>query len=158
MATPRQCKAKTKSGAQCAAYAVKGSRFCLTHAPERARERAKRNKRGGEARRAIPKVSEGIDAPRIANVGDVLGLVNWVIADTWHLENSAPRSRALLAAADQAVKVLQIGELEDRVRALWARWWWFVIVLGLLVLVEIGERAGIIPSGGRLCPWWVIGC
>jgi len=118
MATPRQCKAKTKSGAQCAAYAVKGSKFCLTHSPERARERAKRNKRGGEARRAIPKSSEGVDAPRIANVGDVLGLVNWVIADTWHLENSAPRSRALLAAADQAVKVLQIGELEERVSAL----------------------------------------
>lgn len=113
----RQCKAKTKSGARCAAYAVIGSDFCLTHAPERARERAERNKRGGQVK-ATPRPSAGIDAPKIANVQDVLGLVNWVICDVWQQENTAPRARALLAAAAQAIECLQIGALEARVKAL----------------------------------------
>jgi uncharacterized protein involved in exopolysaccharide biosynthesis len=33
-----------------------------------------------------------------------------------------------------------------------ARWWWFWLVLGLVVIVEIGAAVGAIPSGVRLCP------
>lgn len=115
MATPAQCRANTKKGTRCTAFAVKGSEFCLTHAPERAKERAARNRRGGLAR-VIPKVAG--DAIEVASMTDVLGLVNAVILDTWQLENSAPRSRALLAAAELAIKAMQIGELEERVARL----------------------------------------
>jgi hypothetical protein len=36
--------------------------------------------------------------------------------------------------------------------------WWFWVVLALVCLVEIGAALGVIPNGGRLCPWWAIGC
>ena len=117
MAIARQCRAKTRSGKRCGGYAVKGSAFCLTHSPERARERAARNRRGGLAR-IIPKATAGQDAPRIESIGDVLLLVNLTIADVWLLENTASRARALLAAAETAIKTLQIGELEARVAAI----------------------------------------
>jgi hypothetical protein len=112
-----QCKATKRGGKRCEAYAVKGSDFCLTHAPDRARERAERNRRGGLAR-VIAKASAGAPAPKIGEIGDVLGLVNSVIGDVWLQENTAPRARALLAAAAQAIECLQIGQLEERVKAL----------------------------------------
>jgi hypothetical protein len=113
----RQCKAKTKNGKPCGGYAVTGSRFCLTHDPGRARERAERNRAGGLARLS-PKATEGQDAPKIATVADVLNLVNATIADLWLLENSVPRARGLLAAAEGAIKALQAGELGARVATL----------------------------------------
>lgn len=117
MATARQCKSKKRNGSRCEAYAVAGSDFCLTHDPARAKERAERNRRGGLAQ-AARKATEGIDAPRIESVGDVLALVNFTIADLWLLENSVPRGRGLLAAAEGAIKALQAGELGERVAAL----------------------------------------
>lgn len=113
----RQCKAKKKSGTRCEAYAVIGSDFCLTHDPGRAKERAQRNRAGGLAK-AAPKATEGVDAPKVESIADVIALINFTIADLWLLENSVPRARGLLAAASEAIKALQIGELEDRVAAL----------------------------------------
>lgn len=113
----KQCKAKTKGGARCGAYAVTGSDFCLTHDPARAKERAERNRKGGRAK-ASPKATAGIAAPQIESIADVIALVNYVIADLWLLENTVPRARGLLAAGDAAVKALEIGELEARVAAL----------------------------------------
>jgi hypothetical protein len=113
----RQCKAKTKSGKRCEGYALTGSDFCLTHDPKRAKDRADRNRRGGRAHRS-PKPTEGVAAPKIESVADVLAIVNFVIADLWVLDNTVPRARGLLAAGEAAVKALEIGELEERVAAL----------------------------------------
>ena len=114
----KRCRRIKRDGKQCRGFAVRGSGgFCLTHSPKHANKRRARNAAGGRAR-AVPKASAGSDAPRIEGTGDVILLVNWVIADTWNLENSAPRSRALLAACAQAIACLEIGDLEERVRLL----------------------------------------
>lgn len=111
----RQCKAKTRRGARCSAYAINGSAYCFTHDPKSAHKRAMRNRRGGQAH-ATRKVSG--KAVQIEGAGDVLQLVNKTVLDTFELDNTAARSRALLAACDTAIRVLQIGELEERVQAL----------------------------------------
>lgn len=108
------CQAQTRSGARCQANAGE-SGFCFFHDPSRAAERAKAHRRGGLAK-LIAKVSG--PAVAIANVAGVLVLVNAVILDTWEQENTAARSRALLAAGELAIKALQIGELEERVKRL----------------------------------------
>ena len=112
----RQCRSKTKFGARCQANAGADG-LCYFHSPSQARTRARARRCGGLAR-VIAKATQGKAAPVIANVGDVLGLVNDVIADVWLQENTAPRARALLAAAAQAIQCLQIGDLENRVKAL----------------------------------------
>lgn len=111
----KPCQATTKTGAACGGYAVEGSDFCFAHAPECGRDRAEARRRGGQAR-AIPKVSG--EPVMVASLGDVLALVNAVIVDTWLQENSATRSRALLACGELAVKALQAGEVEARLFAI----------------------------------------
>jgi hypothetical protein len=114
MAKP--CKAKTKNGKRCGGYAVAGSDFCFTHDPARARERATARKRGGMAQ-AIPKVA-GEWTKKIESIGDLIELLNLVILDTWQQENTAARSRALLAAIDTGARCLTAGEFEARLAAL----------------------------------------
>jgi hypothetical protein len=75
---------------------------------------------GGFNRRTPARVS-GNDPIVIADMAGVLALVNAVIADTWQQENCAARSRALLGAADVAIRALQVGEFEARIAALEAR-------------------------------------
>jgi hypothetical protein len=74
----------------------------------------------GGHRRSRAKVSSA-DPVSVNDLPDVLALCNAVIADSWALDNSPARSRVLLAAADVAMRCLQVGELEARVRALEAR-------------------------------------
>ncbi len=113
----KQCKALKKNGQRCTAYAVKDSAYCLTHSPERASERAERNRKGGRARQT-PKATAGEPAIVLATITDVLRLVNAVVRDLWLQENTAPRARALLAAGELAIKAMQLGDLEERVRKL----------------------------------------
>jgi len=112
----RQCRAKTKAGARCASAAGPGG-TCFTHDASRAEERAAARKLGGYHRKTAARVS-GEAAPQIITLADVLKLINAVIVDTWALENTSARSRALLALGEGALKVLEACELEARLEAL----------------------------------------
>ena len=109
------CTAITKDGSQCQAAAGE-SGYCFTHDPEKSADRAEARKLGGFNRRTA-KLS-GCDPVEIVTPADVVRLVNAVIADTWLQENSATRSRALLACGELAVKALQAGEIDARLQAL----------------------------------------
>jgi hypothetical protein len=109
-----KCKSRTKTGGKCSANAG-DTGFCWAHDPTLAEKRAQAHRQGGKQHR-IPKVAG--PAVQIASADDCLQLVNKVVVDTWELENSAARSRVLLQAASTAMDVLQIGELEERVKAL----------------------------------------
>ena len=115
----KQCKAHTKRGTRCP-NAAGADGFCFTHSPTRAAERKAARKLGGFNRRAAVRVS-GNEAVQIKDMGDVLRLINAVIADVWALENSPARGRVLLGAADMAIKALTNGELEERVKAIESR-------------------------------------
>ena len=110
----RTCRGKNNRGAPCTAPAGANG-FCYFHDPAQGKTRAEARKRGG-LHRAARKIA---DAPGdIVTIQDILRTVNAVIADTWQQDNSAQRSRALLAACDIAIKVLQASELSERVAAL----------------------------------------
>jgi hypothetical protein len=111
-----QCKAKTRTGARCTAYAVSDSQYCFTHAPERARERAQAHRRGG-CNRIAPKVGKW--QGRIKTIDDALTFLNdLVIPDLIALENTVTRARALIAAIETAIKAIDAGEVERRLTAL----------------------------------------
>lgn len=114
-----RCKAKKRSGGRCPNPAG-ASGYCFAHDPDRAAERTAARKLGGFNRRTAARVS-GDEPPHIENMADVLRLVNAVIADTWQQDNGAARSRALLACADVAIKVLTMTDLEVRIAALEAK-------------------------------------
>jgi hypothetical protein len=112
----RQCKAKKRNGERCPNPAGE-SGYCFTHDPDRHAERSAARKLGGYHRRTPVRIS-GDEPIRIDSMSDVLKLINTIIMDTWIQENGAARSRALLACADAAIKVLTMTDIEARIAKL----------------------------------------
>jgi hypothetical protein len=110
------CRAKTARGNPCSNPAA-SSGYCFAHDPDRKAEAQAARRLGGYHRRTAARVS-GDTAITIASMQDVLTLINSIVADTWQQDNSAARSRALLACAEAGVKVLEQTEIEGRLAAL----------------------------------------
>ena len=119
ISTGRRCKATTKSGDPCAAYAGDGSDYCFWHDPAKAEERKAARQRGGQARHGrnvIPPT--GGEPVEIRQVGDVLPLLERAVNDLLALENSIARARAIGYLAGVAIKTLEVSELAERVAEL----------------------------------------
>lgn len=112
------CKARTKSGKPCGMRTAKGGRYCFTHDPARARDRAEARRKGGQAQ-ATPHAGSPETIPAdIRTINDARPLLGYVLAELLVMDNSIPRARALLALFDSHVKAFEIGELEARIKAL----------------------------------------
>ena len=119
-ASPAQCAATNKRGQPCASPVIRGSRYCYTHSPSKARERAAARRKGGHNRRASAKSQQSQPEP----IGDVRGVLAWVnaaLADVWLLENTARRAQTISTLCNTALKALEVGELEQRIAALEVR-------------------------------------
>ena len=70
-------------------------------------------------RRRKEKAVEGAyDIEGLENVGQVRRLIHIAVLDTLSLENSIARSRSLAYLAQVALKALEVGEFEERLRSL----------------------------------------
>ena len=117
MAT-RTCKGVNETGERCRQAPLSDGDFCFWHDPEHAKEAGEARRLGG-LRRRKEKVLEGSYAIEgLENIAQVRRLVEIAVLHTLALENSIARSRALIAAAGTAAKLLEAGELEDRVTRL----------------------------------------
>jgi hypothetical protein len=97
---------------------VSGSDQCFTHAPERAQERAKARKRGGQARETphlypLPKTPG-----TLRDVESIQTALEQVVHETLAQRNGHERSRAIGSLLMIALKALETGEMESRLRAL----------------------------------------
>jgi hypothetical protein len=100
---------------------LEGERYCFTHHPDKARERAIARKRGGHNRQT-PTVAEIPTEPiRLRTVRDVQELLEGAVADTLAQSNSAQRSRTLGYLLGIALRALEVGELEERLAMLEGR-------------------------------------
>ena len=112
------CKFVKDGGERCRAAPLHEDDFCFWHDPDHAKEAAEARRLGG-LRRRKEKVVEGSYAIEgLENIAQVRRLVEIAVLDTLALENSIARSRALIAAAGTAVKLLEAGEFEERLRGL----------------------------------------
>lgn len=116
-----QCTATTADGKRCRAPALQGRPFCFAHDPDRAAERADARQRGGYNRRTPKALGPDGYPTRLRCVGDVQGLLEAALADTVQQENSGSRTQALVRLALGALKVLELGDLEERLAVLEAR-------------------------------------
>lgn len=102
---------------------LKGEAWCFAHHPDLASDRLTAQKQGGRRNRAAGTVltlAED-DSALPLELGDmkaVQGALNLVWRDTLRQENSGQRSRTLVAVALAAMKCLEVGEYEERIRAL----------------------------------------
>lgn len=116
----RRCSATTSRGAPCRMAPVTGSEppRCFTHAPERARDRAKARKRGGEARRTLRLFAIGETPAELRDVVSIQRVLESTVLETQALPPGHERSRAIGSLLMIALKALEVGELEARLAAL----------------------------------------
>lgn len=116
MVMKRDCKATTIAGKRCSMSPLRGKDFCFVHAPNLARKRAVARKRGGLNRRR-PKTP----APRSLELRDIRSvqlLLETAARDALCLDNGVSRCRVLAYIATVAARMLEVGELEQRLSAL----------------------------------------
>lgn len=112
----RQCTAIKSNGQPCQSYTVEGSDLCYFHSPTMAAKRAEARHRGGVNRRAPKNAAHGPYA--IKTVADIMQALEDALNDACGLENSHARARTIGYLCQISLKALEIGELEERVKAL----------------------------------------
>jgi hypothetical protein len=88
------------------------------HDPEHAEEVQEARRLGGLRRRKEKITSGAYEFEGLGSVNQVRRLLEIAALDALGLENSIARSRTLAYLAQVSVKLLEVGELEDRVRAI----------------------------------------
>jgi hypothetical protein len=88
------------------------------HSPEYAEEVGEARRLGGLRRRREVAVSGAFDFVGLETVVDIRRLLVVAVLDTLGLENSIARNRTLAYLATSAIKLLEMGELEDRLASL----------------------------------------
>jgi len=112
------CAATTKAGNPCRGRPVAGSRYCAFHDPQRAAAVAAGRRAGGHSRRRESRsVALDVAGPRdvaavlVGELSDLLGTVG----------PGLQRSRAVAYLAGVLLRAFEVGQLEDRLEALEAR-------------------------------------
>lgn len=105
-------------GRLCRAGPQRDRPYCFAHDPERVEEAAEARRLGGLRRRKEGTIAVAYDLPGLDTLDGIRRVFDIVVADLLGLENTVARSRALIAAATGATKLLSIGEHEDRIAAL----------------------------------------
>ncbi len=114
----RLCRATKDNGEPCRAAPLSGSDYCLMHSPEHADEVAEARRLGGLRRRREVAVSGTYEFEGLASVAQIRRLVEVAVLDTLGLENSISRNRTLAYLAQAAVRLLEVGELAERMAAI----------------------------------------
>lgn len=117
--SPRACKTVKEGGEVCRQAPLVDKEFCFWHDPDNATEAAEARRLGGLRRRREKTLAVAYDLDdRLDTVLKIRRLVEIAAFDTVGLENSTGRSRTLIAAAMAAAKLLEVGEVEERLAAL----------------------------------------
>ena len=114
----RQCAYRKEDGQMCRAAPLREGEFCLMHSPEHAEDMTEARRLGGLRRRREVAVAGAYDFAGLQTVADIRRLLDVAVLDTLGLENSIGRARTLAYLATSAIKLLEVGELEQRLASL----------------------------------------
>lgn len=117
------CAAVKPDGSPCRAAPLQGGTYCRLHSPAHTAEVAEARRLGGLRRRREATVRRVYDVGTLDSVAQIRRLVEIAITDTLELENSIARARTLTYQAQTAIRLLEVGEVEQRLAALeeWQR-------------------------------------
>ena len=88
------------------------------HAPEKEEEAADARRLGGLRRRREKTLAGAYDLSGLGSIEAIRRIVEIALFDLLGLENSIARARVLISGALAAAKLLETGELADRIAAL----------------------------------------
>ncbi len=118
MVASRACKGSKEDGTPCGSPPLQDGDFCLMHDPAHAEEMTEARRLGGLRRRKEKAVEGAYEFGGLGEVSQVRRLLEIAALDTLSLENSVARSRTLAYLAQVALKALEVGTFEERLRAL----------------------------------------
>ncbi len=114
MVTMSACSGLKKNGQPCRAPKLRDSEYCLMHSPDHAEEVAEARRLGGLRRHREVAVAGAYEFNGLVSVADLRRLLEIAALDTLGLENSIARARTLGYLVGVAAKLLEVGELEER--------------------------------------------
>ena len=114
----RRCQAIAQGGAPCNAPPLREGPHCFWHSPAHQADAQEARRLGGLRRRREATLAGAYEFDGLATVGDIRRLLEIATTDTLELENSVARSRTLAYLAQTAARLLEAGELEERLAAL----------------------------------------
>ena len=113
----RGCSFEMPDGLACRAPALRGKTICYWHDPDKAEEAAESRRIGGLHRRKARSVATIYDFSGLRTIESAQRLLETAAIETLALENSIARNRALISAAAGAGKLIEAGDLADRLSA-----------------------------------------
>jgi hypothetical protein len=114
MITGKACNARKEDGSACGAPPLKGGDFCVAHSPDHADEMQEARRLGGLRRRKERTLASAYEFDGLGTAEQIRRLVEIAVLDTLSLENSVARARTLAYLAQTAAKLLETGNLEQR--------------------------------------------
>ena len=117
MVVTRTCKARNEGGDPCRAAPLVDNEFCFVHSPEHAAEMQEARRLGGLRRRREKTLAGVYDFDGLGSVEAIRRIVEVAVLDALGLDNSIARGRLLVACALAGAKLLEVGELEQRLEA-----------------------------------------
>lgn len=118
MSGPRGCSALTKNGLACNAQALSTEPFCFVHSPEHVEAAAEARLLGGQRRRREGTLSTAFDLDPVDTVGGLRRYLEIAGHDALSLDNSVQRVRLLISVVQAGIRLLEVTELEPRIRDL----------------------------------------
>jgi len=112
----KACTAVTAGGGQCRQAPLGGKDYCFWHDPELAEEAQEARRLGGLRRRRERTVGDAYQFDGLATAEQIRRLVEIAVVDALGLENSIARARTLAYLAQTAAKLLELSDLEVRLR------------------------------------------
>jgi hypothetical protein len=112
------CTALRTDGRPCKATPMRDEPYCFLHSPDTAEEAAEARRLGGLHRRKKKSVSAIYAFNGLRTIGDNQALLETVVIETLAIENSIARNRALAGMVATGTKLIEVGDLADRVAAL----------------------------------------
>ena len=114
----RRCGHELPNGRRCLAAPLHDGPFCFWHTPEREEDAAEARRLGGLRRRRERTVSGAYDFAGLGSIESIRRILEIAVLDALGLENSIARARLLIAGSLAAAKLLETGELEERLTSL----------------------------------------
>lgn len=114
----RSCTYVMPTGRLCRATPMQDEPNCFWHSPETAEEAGEARRLGGLHRRKKKTIGAVYGFRGLRTLEDVQALLETAATETLALENTISRNRAVTGIAATALKMIEVGEIEERLRAL----------------------------------------
>jgi hypothetical protein len=118
MVMAKGCRGLTRAGSRCQAPPGRDREFCFWHDPEHTEAAAEARRLGGLRRRREGTLQGAYELDGVDSVTGLRRYLEVALYELMGLENSVARSRAIFCGVLAAAKLLEVGEMEERLAAI----------------------------------------